>query len=509
MTLPAVGSAAYPTPAELRDAFLRDLLFYGLRHGITFNVLPGSKHYIEATALANRVSIAISNNQISNDQRNPLLATGTALEDFARIYLGDPPRRPASKATGFIIIACTGSVTIPLGFQATGPNGKKYLPVASQTLSNGDAFEMVAVVAGSAGNITVTTTVGLSTVTTPRVLTWDSAAFSNLKQQARVDAGGFTGGAPEDDDETLRRRLLDRLAAQAVGGNAASVKGWAEGASAAIQAAYVYDAAQGPGSYDVAVISSEGDRTLTPGVVALATSAVLANMPGGVVKINGTTVFPQLVDVSLAAVLPLPATAGGAGGGWLDASPFPAEDTTITALSPTTLTLDSTASPAVGSRIGIWDYAAVDANGSSTPLMREFSITAVSGGIGAWVIEVDGSIAFAETGMYVSAGAQNLADYGQTFLAQMRALGPGEKSDNPNIVPRAARYPRPDVEDPYAISSRQLAAVTDENPEISDLQYSLAVATGTLTPLTSPSIPPTTADPPRILVLKHFAIRKA
>src|SRR5512147_2547799 len=160
MTLPAVGSAAYPTPSEIRDAILRDLLFYGLRNGITFNVLPGSKHYIEATALANRLSIAISNNQISNDQRNPLLATGTALEDFARVY--GITRRPASKAVGFIIVACTGAVTIPLGFRATGPSGKKYEPVASQTVSNGDAFEMVAVEAGAEANIIVTTTVGLS-----------------------------------------------------------------------------------------------------------------------------------------------------------------------------------------------------------------------------------------------------------------------------------------------------------------------------------------------------------
>lgn len=496
MALPAVGSASYPTPSEIRDAILRDFLFYGLRNGIAFNVLPGSKIFVTATVYANRLSIALSNNQISNDQRNPLTAIDEALEDFARVY--GITRRPASRATGFVIIQCTGTVNIPLGFRWTGPNGKKYEPIASMLRTNGQPLEMVAVVAGSEGNLGGGVTG-----------TWDSSAISNLKQQAATDANGIRGGAPEDDNETLRRRLLDRLAAQAIGGNAASVKGWAEGATAAIQAAYVYDAAQGPGSYDLAVVGAEGDRTLSPAIVAQGTAAVLAQMPGGVVKINGTTVFPEEVDVVLKAVLPLPATAGGAGGGWFDAIPYPAEDTQITAFSSTTITVDSTQEPEVGNRIGIWDYAALDASANSAPVMRSFSITNVAGSVNAWALTLDGSLSFVETGMYVSAGAVKLDEYAQVFLAQMRALGPGEKSDNPNIVPRAARFPRPDVTDPYAITSRQLAAVTNEHSEVSDLQYSLVVDTGTATPLTSPSIPPTTADPPRILVLKHFAIRKA
>jgi uncharacterized phage protein gp47/JayE len=496
MTLPAVGSAAYPTPTELRDQILRDLYWYGLRNGIAFNVLPGSEHYLLATSLANRVSIAIANNGISNDQRNPLTAEDTYLRDFARVY--GIFERPAAKAVGFIRISATGAVNIPSTFQASGANGKKYLPVASAVVANGDSFEMVAVDAGTASNLAA-----------GAVLTWDSSALANLLPQSTVLAGGIAGGAPVDDTETIRRRLIDRLAAQAIGGNEASVKGWAEGASSAIQAAYVYAAAQGPGAYSVAITSATGDRSLPVAVVAQAGAAVLAQMPGGVVKINATTVYPQEVDVLLKASLPLPATAGGAGGGWLDASPWPAEDTTITVVTSTALTVDSTASPAVGNRIGIWDPEALDSAGASAPVMREFAILTVGGSANAWEITVDGSITFAAVDMRVSAGAVNLAAYAQTFLGAMRELGPGEKSDNPNIVPRANRYPRPDVVEPYAITSRQTSEVTNENPEISDLQYSAVYETGTATPITSPDIPPTTADPPRILVLNHFAIRKA
>jgi hypothetical protein len=42
-----------------------------------------------------------------------------------------------------------------------------------------------------------------------------------------------------------------------------------------------------------------------------------------------------------------------------------------------------------------------------------------------------------------------------------------------------------------------------------EVTYGLRLETGTTTARTSPSVPATTADPPRILTLKYWALRKA
>lgn len=503
MALPQVGAAAYPTVTELRDGILRDLLYYGLKNGLTFNVLPGSEHYILATILANRIAIAIANNKISNEQRNPLTSTGTALEDFCRAY--GITKRPASPSTGFIeAVVSSGSVVIPTTYQATAPNGKKYVPVTSGTYVNGDSVEMTSVASGED-----------TEQDAGAVLTWDSASIANLKSSAVVDGAGITGGTDGDTDEDLRRRLIDRLSQQAIGGNGASVKGWAEEVSASIWAAFVYQAAQGGSTYAFAIGKDFGDRTLTPSVVSLAAANVNAKMPGGVVQLNATTFFPERVDVVLSATLPLPATSGGTGGGWRDATPWPAEITKITNVSGDgVITVDSTTSPVVGQHIGVWDNAAAAAaadEDEAADAMLEFDIITVGGGVGAWEITVVGSTAALREDMYVSAGAVNLKRYAATWLMAMNELGPGEKvsASNTDLMPRAARYPGPDVTAPYALTSIQIAAVTNAHSEVQNLTYAARYATETTDTLTSPTVPPTTADPPRILVLKHFAIIKA
>lgn len=487
MTIPAVGDVAYPSPSEIRDQILADLLNYGLRYGLTFNVLPGSEHYITAQALANRVSIAISNNQIRNNQRDPLVATGTALQDLCRVYGVTP--RPASKSAGFLTCINTVAVAVPAGKRATGPNGKIVETVTAVVVAPAGTIEVQSVDTGTDANFAADT-----------IFTWNDATLPALGATATAAAGGIAGGQPADNDDTLRRRLIDRLSFIAAGGNAAAVKGWAEEASASIGAAYVYPCAQGPGSYDVAVTAAGGNRTLSASIVAQAGANVLANMPGGLTAINATTVYPEPIDVIFSTDLALPTTVGGAGGGWRDATPWPAEDTAVTAVGAT-ITVNSTSSPSIGNRIGIWN--------SDDQEMYEYEILAVAGGIGAWVLTLDQATTNVEIGAYVSAGAVNLKAYAATALDQFNALGPGEKTDDTDLLPRASRQLPPDVADPYKVTSVQIGGILAAHDEILDLTYSNVYASGTLTPLTEPSIPPTTADPPRILVLQWLAFRKA
>jgi len=497
MALPAVGDAAYPTPAEVRDAILRTIAFACARRGVTANVLPGSDHYIRADAIAKRVSVAMANNKIALANLSPLTATGKDLRDLCAVF--GVPERPASSASGSVTIKCSGSITIPADFVATAPSGLKYKTTgANIAIATGAKVELVAVSTGKATNVDPST-----------VLTWDSAAIGSLVSTCTVDADGFTGGFDADADEQLRARLIDTLSNPAGGGNVAQVRQWAEDASSAVERAFCYAGVRGAGTYDVALVAAGGDRTV-PGATVTAIDAVLAAKHPGHADVNTTTISPERVDVILSATMPTPASTGGAGNGWRDTVPWPSgavslgsDDGKVTAYSAPTATVRTTTAPVAGQRIGVW-YAGTDEG-----QFYEYTIATVGGVSGAWTITVVGGFIVSPLNCYVSAGATRLADYGAAFLALVRTLGPGEKTANQDILPRGRRQPTPETTAPSDLTTSLLGAMTTAYPEITDLTYAARVATGTTTALTSPSVPATTADPPKILVLKHFAIRRS
>lgn len=492
MTSFSVGNSSYPTAIQIRDQILADLTYYGLQGGVVFNVKPGSEHYKVATAFANRVAIAVANNKISNDLRNPLTSTGDALRDIARVY--GITERPASQSTGSAVVkvAFGVTVTIPAGWQGTGSNSKKYVTTQVEVAANGYSISLISVESGAD-----------TLLATGSQITWDSASIASLLSPAVVESPGIRGGEDTDDDEDIRRRLLDRLAAQAVGGNGASLKGWAEEISAGIQAAFVYEGIRGPGSADVAIVRDAGDRTVAGTIVDMSRSNVQTNMPGGIVSINLTTIVKEELDIVLGMRLPLPTGVGGTGGGWRDAIPYPAEITSITAIAGSTFTVDSTAAPIVGQSIGLWDRDDPEA-----PVMEERTVVSVSGSAGAWDITLTGSNVFVGVGDYVSAGATNLSNYAATAYAQFALLGPGEKTTNVDLLPRSARYPSPEVANPMDLTNRQISEVMAVYDEMSDLRYVGTYETGTTTSRDSPSLPPTTASPPRILVCNRLAFIK-
>jgi uncharacterized phage protein gp47/JayE len=496
MTLP-VPDAVYPTPDEIRDSLLRAVRYEYLRLGIDRNTLPGSDDYFRIDKLAGRVGIAIANGEISNEDADPLTATGDPLKRLAAVF--GVYGRPAAGSAGAATIGATATVTLPSGWTGTAPSGRKYVATPG-TYAIGAAVSLQAISTGASTNQPAGT-----------IITWDSAAIGALSPIAVVTAAGLTGGADADDDDALRTRLLQRLGAAAGGGDWPQVVQWAEDASASIEAAYEYSAAQGAASYDVAVTKRGGDRTLPLIIVQAVQAYVLARMPG---QQQGTftSVTAERVDVVLAASLPLPQLAGGAGGGWRDTVPWPAEDTKVTAYNTGTgvATVNATAAPSVGASIGVWDPTYVDPDDAAvTGRMLEYTVATVAGSAGAWTITAQNGFSISPLGAYVSAGAVSLVSYARTFADHVALLGPGEKTALPELLPRASRQPAPDVRAPAALTNRVPDAVIVAYPEILDLFYTKRVATGTTTARTAPSVPATSADPPHVLVLQHLAIRAA
>jgi uncharacterized phage protein gp47/JayE len=492
MSLPTVDGMFYPTEPEIRDQLLRAIYLAHLRRDLTVNILPGSDYEIMCTALARVIVIAFSNNRIALRDVSPLTATGDNLRLIARLF--GVEERAAVGASGFATITATTIVVIPAAYTITAPNGKQYQTPAVQTVPSLTPVALVAVDTGADTDQEAGT-----------ILKWDSAAIGALSSTATVTTSGLTGGADADTDETLRARLLERLATPAAAGNWAQLAGWALASSASVGSAYVYSAVRGPGSVDIAVLGTSDDRALSATVVAQAAAYVVARVPG-FASINVTPVYPELVDVSVAAQLPLPKFAGGAGGGWVDAAPWPSDDAIVAAVSGTQLDVTTGTVPALGQHIALWnpdDQTLTSFLITSAPSVigggYRFNVAPVGGGgMPAWVAP----------GFYISASADKLGDYAAELAAAFLGLGPGEKSTNPDIVPRALRKPSPDVSGVANLTSLVLAAITNAHPEILSLAWGARRATGTLTTLTGPSIPPTTADPPRLLSLRHLAIRK-
>lgn len=500
--------ATYPTPDEVRDTILLAIAYTFNRRGLTANVLPGSDHYIKATHYCGRVSVAIANGKISRLAFNPLTAQGDDLLNYAAVF-GITPR-PAGTAAGPARIRSSATVTIPKDFLATSASGLKYKTVALGTFANGAFVQIIATTGGAATNLGA-----------GAQLTWDSASIGALNPVLIVGGGGLEGGTEADSIEVVRQRLLRKLANPGGGGNAAQIIEWAEEATSSVEVAFAYPAMRGSSSYDVAVMKTGGDRSLPSTVTSQVAAYIAARMPGSE-SLNMTSVTKQDVDVVLGAALALPSFAGGAGGGWRDAAPWPTADVKVTAYDAGTdvATVNGAIAPSLGAHIGIWDPDAKDANQNIVPAMKEFVVASVGGSSGAWTITAQGGFGYDVTASnttfpYVSAGAEQLGAYAADFYAQIvgddergiLGLGPGEKTADPELLQRARRFPTVDVEAPNALTNRLLTEVVDLHDELEDIQYTARFDTGTTTPRTSPSIPSAAADPPRVLTLRHFAIR--
>ncbi len=480
----------YPSFLENRDTMLRTIAYGFSRRGIVAEIKPGSDQFNRAEAYARRITIAIANGQLSNTARNPLTALGDDMLSLASVFGIFP--RPASKAVGYTTI--TGASTtwsVPAGYRATGPNGLKYeTTIVNNGVTHGSKIEIRAMNTGEGANLVAGT-----------VLVWEQSSVGFMLPKSTVSTGGIDGGTDEDTVEVVRQRLIDRLSFPQGGGNWPQVREWAINASSAVSNAFVYKAVRGPASYDIAIIGGTGDGTLAPSFCAAVKTYVLSQMPGHA-SLNVTAILNQELDIVIAMSLPLPKVAGGAGGGWRDATPWPRANVKVTAYSNDIATVNGSVAPAVGNHIGIWD--------PTEQTMREYTIATVSGS-GPWTIAVQTGFGFNPTGAYVSAGASRLGEYADALAAQYVLLGPGEKTDWPELLPLALRQPGADVAYPSDVTSVQLNAGLSGTtfPEILNAAYALSVETGTSTARTSPGLPSAVADPPRRLKLKHLAIRRA
>lgn len=490
----------YPTTEDVVNVYLRSIAGSCARKGISYNVLPGSEAWLRARAIAAVVVPAFANNKLGLGAVNPLTAQGDDVINGAAAQ--GVQQRPASPATGYVTAqVVSGTVAIPDGFPGTMSDGTPITVFgAHPAVANGDPVLVTTTTTGESAN---------KVFGSPG--TWDDASIGALKRNFTVASGGLADASDADTVEEVRQAWLERLASPGKGGNWAHVCELARGASASIASAWAYPGLT-PGSYGVAIMGATGDGALSAAVVSQAASAIVAELPGHC-KLNCTTITPQGVDVVIKVHAPLPKAAGGPGGGFLDATPWPNDTVPIVkitgfnaATGVITTNGASLSGLAVGNHIGIWDPTYEDASGNVVGKMYEFIVSEALDP-GTVTIKVNGGFPKDFTGCYISAGATNLVNWAASAVAAFATLGPGEKTTNVFLLPISARKPDESVRGPQRLESRILSDIQSAHDEISDIGWTARYATGTTSTLTAPSVPGSATDPPRRLTLQHLSFR--
>ncbi|MHB1183405.1 MAG: baseplate J/gp47 family protein [Desulfobulbia bacterium] len=127
------------------------------------------------------------------------------------------PRKQAAPATGSVTYGGTDGSILPAGAVWQRSDGVEYATDTEATIAGGTALVAITAVAG--GQDTNATAGVALTLVTP---------VAGVQSRGTVAAGGLTGGADIETDESLRGRLRDRVQKTPQGGSLADYELWAK-----------------------------------------------------------------------------------------------------------------------------------------------------------------------------------------------------------------------------------------------------------------------------------------
>jgi uncharacterized phage protein gp47/JayE len=173
----------------------------------------------------------------------PDTAEAADLDRHAAIWLEQQRLAPIA-SSGDITFTGTNDITIPAGTQLQTSDGLVYETEADATIVGGTATASVtAQEPGSAGNQDV----GVSlTLLTP---------VAGVNSNAVVAAGGIAGGSDQEDDESLRSRILRRIQEPPQGGAAHDYVAWAHAAHPDVTDVWVVENGMGYGTVVVYIMT--------------------------------------------------------------------------------------------------------------------------------------------------------------------------------------------------------------------------------------------------------------
>lgn len=479
--MPQSTTLNLPSSDDIALQFTEDIQLGCIEQGIAVPPTGKGTHFgLTAVGAGNVGSILIANQQLIDNDINPLTATGAALDDIRKS--DGLPEKPPVAARLSLRATVDGVATIPALLEWQGPGGVR--------------GKVDTLAYGSSGNVTVTTTVtdagSAGNLAVGTFVNFINAPL-NVRTQAVV-TGVLSLGADTESDEDKRERILLARQNPPAGGNWSQLQEVALATATNADGAWVYPALGGPGATKVILTrtnpTTPQDRTVDTAGIDAVINAFALEFPKEAQNLVVDTVANQAVNVWYLTVL---AQSGGAF--WTDGAqawpeyPYAMAHTTgatyelyaKSAGNATALTAGATRS------VAAWDIV-------NNTFIRA-TITAVSGtSPGPYVVTVSGTAASLD-GLIICPWAPNLPAYAAELLAAMGAMGPGEYFASSNArFSRAHRRPEPASAGPSVLNSVQSsqvqAAFQSEILQL-DLKPNASIA---------PTFAATVANKPNILV---------
>ncbi|MGC4378410.1 baseplate J/gp47 family protein [Fictibacillus sp. Mic-4] len=195
-------------------------------------------------------------------------------------------RKPALKAQGSVVLTGPTDTLVPSGTRLQTETEIFFVTLEDAVLTNGTATVTAeAETGGIDGNVAPNTITALA----PGDLYGVVSVNNPL---------AFDGGADEEDDESLLKRLKDRVQKPATSGNVAHYYQWAMEV-AGVGDAKVYPTADGPGTVKVVLLDTEKTAP-TQAIIDVATVYINENKPiGATVTVVGASELAVNVSATL------------------------------------------------------------------------------------------------------------------------------------------------------------------------------------------------------------------
>jgi hypothetical protein len=436
-----------------------------LKRGKEILVAPGSQYYIDANDLAQQIYAASQSFELKAADMMPDTAVGDAL--YRQAAIRGLSLRAAGPSTGQIIFDC--SIATPIGVAQgvilSDTSGATYEVSIGGLFSDGDLIDIDSIDTGTSTNLAE-----------GEVLRWASPpSFAN--STATVGVGGLIGGVDSETDENLRGRLLDRIQHPPGGGNWSQLALAAEESASAVQKAFVYMACNGPSTVHVAVCGAPTQTNKSRQmnnliITSKVTPGILEVMPEfAELVVTNVVDYPASVSVGLSLPDATTASIPGPGGGWTDAQPFPVPDYSANTfcgaiyINSTEIIIQSTLPPVAGTSRVVW------INKADWTVHKTVIDSFTTAGVGLYDCILHDPFAGLVSGDWIFPDAENIETYIDALLTSFSNLGPGQKTNSTNLLPKAYRRPLVNQSWSSSISPSILKFIENTGDEVLDVQY--------------------------------------
>ena len=449
-------SLIVPTRAQETTQYASD---YGIRNPAAAPVVEGSLAYLDGQVLADQTATLYYNAVIIANAATRATRSGNQLDNIDGVNLG-VPRNPAEGASGAVIISAGPTGTTIIAGDVCVINGFNYTCAQTGTYADGAIVPVTAVATGYGTNQAAGAT-GVWSATRP-------GCFAPVVVYAQADGSGLSGGAPIESDAQYRARLDAFAANPAASGNDAQYQLLAsETPTVAVQQAFTYPGAKGPGSTCLLFLL----RPAQPGAPRIPNStqvqAVLAWISGQMPATDGIymgTIVPNPIEVHLEVQWQVGAQ------GWTDQQPWPpyvgsGGEIAVDAAQPITPTSfyltgnnGTNPAPVAGQTIAMFDLANLT--------FHPKKILTVTPSGTDWIIAVDTTSGASDTsyapfgGQIVGPWSASLQSLLLPIVSYFDGLGSGEQFVDAQFIDpglRQRRSPPAAVGFPAEVGNRLIA----------------------------------------------------